>query len=70
MLQKEIIHLEQRATAEFQAALRAGSPSAAKPHYEMAVRCLEKAENMVRLLRSGEENRSRRLLQLAKSLSS
>lgn len=66
MLQNEIIHLEQRAAAELQAALRAGSPVAAKPHYEIAVRCLEKAENMVRLLRSGEGNRSTRLLQLAK----
>ena len=52
MDQHEIAYLNGRATEEFQAAQRAGSALAARPHYSMAVRYLEQAEALQRRLRS------------------
>lgn len=50
--QNEVAYLMQRADAEFQAAQRAKSEVASRPHYTMAVQYLEKAEELQRRLRS------------------
>ena len=50
---RDIAWLDGRAAEEFQAAQRAQSIQAARPHYSMAVRYLEQAEALKRRLRSG-----------------
>ena len=49
---QDIAWLDGRAAEEFQAAQRAASVTAARPHYSMAVRYLEQAEALKRRLRS------------------
>ena len=51
----DLAWLDGRAKEEFQAAQRAGSIQAARPHYSMAVRYLERAEALKRRLRSGTD---------------
>jgi hypothetical protein len=51
MQQDEVAYLMDRANAEFQAAQRAKSVIASRPHYSMAVQYLEKAEALERRLR-------------------
>ena len=51
MNDQELAYLTGRATAEFQAAQKAKSFIAARPHYRMAVQYLEKAEALKRRLR-------------------
>jgi hypothetical protein len=51
MQQDEVAYLMERANAEFQAAQRAKSVTASRPHYSMAVQYLEKAEALERRLR-------------------
>jgi hypothetical protein len=48
MEQDEVTYLMQRANAEFQAAQRAKSVTASRPHYNMAIQYLEKAEALER----------------------
>lgn len=48
----EVAYLMQRANAEFQAAQRAKSMIASRPHYSMAIQYLERAEALERRLRS------------------
>lgn len=48
----EVAYLMARANAEFQAAQRAKSVPASRPHYVMAIQYLEKAEALERRLRS------------------
>ena len=52
MNQQELAYLNGRATQELQAAQQAPSVAAARPHYSMAARYLEKAEDLQRRLRS------------------
>jgi hypothetical protein len=52
MSQHELAYLNGRATQELQAAQRAPSVVAARPHYCMAARYLEQAEDLQRRLRS------------------
>ena len=49
---QDVAWLEGRANEEFQAAQRAQSIQAARPHYSMAVRYLEQAEALKRRLHS------------------
>ena len=49
---QELAWLDGRVAEEFQAAQRARSIQAARPHYSMAVRYLEQAEALERRLRS------------------
>ncbi len=58
MDQHELSYLNDRATQEFQAAQKAGSVVAARPHYSMAVRYLEQAEALNRRIRSGAAQRA------------
>lgn len=51
MNQQELAYLNGRATQELQAAQRAPTVAAARPHYSMAARYLEQAEELQRRLR-------------------
>lgn len=51
MQQDEVAYFMERSNAEFQAAQRAKSMVASRPHYNMAVHYLEKAEALQRRLR-------------------
>jgi hypothetical protein len=52
MDQNDLAYLNGRAAQELQAAQQAGSAVAARPHYTMAMRYLEQAEELQRRLRS------------------
>ncbi len=58
MNQQELAYLNGRATQELQAAQQAPSVAAARPHYSMAARYLEQAEDLQRRLRSSNEARA------------
>lgn len=52
MDQNDLAYLNGRAAQELQAAQQARSAIAARPHYSMAMRYLEQAEELQRRLRS------------------
>ena len=52
MDQNDLAYWSERANQELQAAQQARSAVAARPHYSMAVRYLEQAEDLQRRLRS------------------
>lgn len=49
---QDLHYWDERAKHEFQMAQRAGSLSAARPHYRMAISYLDKAEELKRRLRT------------------